>query len=385
MTVHLDRQVEGPAGSFADGETTWTLPYSVPAGCQLKGVLMDETEEGEVLYRDSFDGAAGLLIQERDPTNSPAPFVWQTGENWVELDGQGGAGGPTSMRGVLSVATHILEEPLPLRAYAEMEFRINEEHPDNIVWLTLGRGETFRHPTVEWEADEWSLDSGDNTGAEPVQTLPMALEVGVTYTLRLVREANAVRAYLNGDLLMERTGIEVLLPFSEAAGVGVDFTHMTLLDYSIGIPGSGAAGGPRGSLVEGLDWTDNEVTAPGDYTSREVVFGIQYPFLYRYSPIHFRRSQHTGQIAPETSGRLQLRHADLMHGECDGFTVLVQPHADKEYVYPVVRALEPGKRKFPIQADAAKAQVTIYDDTPGSVRIEGLDWEGYYHNRARRM
>lgn len=182
------------------------------------------------------------------------------------------------------------------------------------------------------------------------------------------------------------------LPAIESIGAAIVdeetvVTHWQL-PYSLAINGSeGVLAVVNRSTGEELVVTRptaTTFTVPGDFTDTELWIGVVYDFTYILSTI-FYRTQNTGRA--ETAGRLQLRYIDVLYLLSKAFTVTVDVGGGRTPIPYVFSSADPvsGKLHVPVQANNEEAVITITNSTPWQSALSGIDWEGHYTVRSRRV
>jgi hypothetical protein len=127
--------------------------------------------------------------------------------------------------------------------------------------------------------------------------------------------------------------------------------------------------------------TEVRVTTSVDL-SADVYVGILYPQTYEFSTVYYRRDG-----VPDTRGRLNLTYASLLFSEANDITIEVTPQGRSTYTYVFRSAAgqNDGRFKFPVQARNEGLTIKLTNSKPGACRIVGLDWEGNYTTRSRRL
>jgi hypothetical protein len=167
------------------------------------------------------------------------------------------------------------------------------------------------------------------------------------------------------------------------------------------VHGSGATPG-RVIDTTTYSWSAaNVVTATGDFTSIEVLGGLNYEFLYRFSEQFFPRRD--GVV---TTGRYQLRTFTIYFEDTAFFKTRVYPYgidATTESVVPSGLAtftgktlgsaalvtgapvFESGTYAFQIYGNSKVAVVELLNDQPFQSKFVSAEVEGFYSNRSRAM
>lgn len=122
--------------------------------------------------------------------------------------------------------------------------------------------------------------------------------------------------------------------------------------------------------------------AVGDYRTVPVYIGISYDFVYQPTRLYLRDQDGS----PETRGRLQLRYLDVHFANTTDLRVVTtlqgRPSRTTNYSTPEPTS---GHIRIPVQSQNTAADFTIYGPGPGAVTLTGLDWEGFYTSRTRRV
>jgi hypothetical protein len=128
--------------------------------------------------------------------------------------------------------------------------------------------------------------------------------------------------------------------------------------------------------------TTVRVTSATDLSAASVYVG--QPYLYQYDPTQF--FIRSGDAAPETAGRLQLRFITIFYRQTTDFTVTVSPLGRTAKVYTVTHA-EPtdGEITIPIMCRNTNVELSITNNTPGPCALSEMDWEAWFTSRGRRI
>lgn len=157
--------------------------------------------------------------------------------------------------------------------------------------------------------------------------------------------------------------------------------------------------GQRGASRSGssITWVDDStISVTGDRTADECAVGFVYETRLTFS----RQFPQNGRGEPIHTGRLQLKTFSVYHTDTAYFRVEVRPYGEgTEPLYsrefpmrkPSIEGLagfgDPvfvdDKATFGVQANAAQAEITLINDSHLGFCINGAEWEGFYHNRAR--
>lgn len=127
------------------------------------------------------------------------------------------------------------------------------------------------------------------------------------------------------------------------------------------------------------------VTGQGNLTAASVYIGVLYEFRYKLSRIYYRLQQEV----PETGGFLMLRWLTAFYHDTTYFDVVVTllGRAARTYTTSVAALGLPvsGKVRLPIQSVNDNATIELVNFTPGVCAFSGLDWEGDFAMRSRRV
>jgi hypothetical protein len=131
------------------------------------------------------------------------------------------------------------------------------------------------------------------------------------------------------------------------------------------------------------------VSGAGDLTAVAVLIGLLYPMTWELSTIYFRNQK--GGV--DQRGRLRLGYIEFSYEPTTDFTVVVTPQGRSSYSYvfhdPTAQQfqapadLEIMPFRVPIQCRNEDATIQIQNNTPGSTRLVGFDWEAMLVVRSR--
>lgn len=221
--------------------------------------------------------------------------------------------------------------------------------------------------------------------------------------------------YLERIALFYGSGV-ANLPFQvyldrRAAVTGVydALTNLTTFTLPYGVPEADRSAfrlvfgnsfiGQRGASRSGttITWVSDTVFyVSGDRTIGECAIG----FVYDCRLVFSRQFPQNSRGEPLHTGRLQLKTFSVYHIDTAYFRVEVRPYGEgTEPLYtrefPMRRPNIEGlggfgdpvfvddKASFGVQANAAQAEITLINDSHLGFCINGAEWEGFYHNRAR--
>jgi hypothetical protein len=124
------------------------------------------------------------------------------------------------------------------------------------------------------------------------------------------------------------------------------------------------------------------VTGYGDLTAADVYIGILYNFLYQPTRIYLRGEDGT----PEVGGRMRLNSINVHYADTTDMTITVATTGRAPRNTPMSAPTpENGKVPVSIQARHDTVEVTIENNTPGPCALLGIEWEGFYHTRSKRL
>ena len=165
--------------------------------------------------------------------------------------------------------------------------------------------------------------------------------------------------------------------------------------------------GQNGGKLLGTTSSGNTITARGDWSGKDVVFGESFAFRYRFSRFKLMRDQGGGRVASNVD-RTQVRHARLRYHDTSYFRAEVTPERRSTAVYTFdgwqlgVRNSQVGSttgqgldiddRQFfegvfsiPIQARGESCIVELVNDTPNPCMFSGCDWIAQITSRAQAL
>jgi len=149
------------------------------------------------------------------------------------------------------------------------------------------------------------------------------------------------------------------------------------------------------------------ITARGDWSGKNVVFGEAFEFRYRFSRFKLMREMGGGRVSSNVD-RTQVRHARLRYHDTSYFRAEVTPERRSTAVYTFdgwqlgVRNSQVGStlgdfldiedRQFfegvfsiPIQARGESCIVELTNDTPNPCMFSGCDWIAQITSRAQAL
>jgi hypothetical protein len=163
----------------------------------------------------------------------------------------------------------------------------------------------------------------------------------------------------------------------------------------------------NGGKLLGTSSSGNTITARGDWSGKDVVFGEAFEFRYRFSRFKFMRDQGGGRVASNVD-RTQVRHAKLRYHDTSYFRAEVTPERRPTAVYTFdgwqlgVRNSQVGSTlgqgldiedrqyfegvfSIPIQARGESCTVELVNDTPNPCMFSGCDWIAQITSRAQAL
>jgi len=205
----------------------------------------------------------------------------------------------------------------------------------------------------------------------------------ITYLDRRVTEAQCSESYDAGTDVTTIT-----IPFSAATSD----THTLVVRG-----GNTNLGNPEGYMLPFEFASATTITVSGDHRTTKYYFGRNFASRYVPSTLLIRKNVGNAVVAV-LEGRLQLRNGALNYDRTGYFRVNVTPLGRDTYTYIFsgrvlgsvnniigAVAIETGRFKFPVQAENTKTEIEIVADSHLPMFITSLEWEGFYHDRAKRI
>lgn len=143
-------------------------------------------------------------------------------------------------------------------------------------------------------------------------------------------------------------------------------------------------GGLPGVVVTRPAANQIAVSGLGNLTTVPVLIGVLYNMTYQLSTIYLRNQK--GGV--EQRGRLRLGYVNISHAPMTDMSVIVTPQGRGSYTYVFsdpTADVEVSPFRVPIQGRNEDLTIVIQNNTPGSTRLEAIDWEGEYVVRSRQM
>jgi hypothetical protein len=165
--------------------------------------------------------------------------------------------------------------------------------------------------------------------------------------------------------------------------------------------------GQNGGKLLGAITSGNSITARGNWTGKDVMFGEAFEFRYRFSRFKLMQDQGGGRVSSNVS-RTQVRHAKLRYHDTSYFRAEVTPERRPTAVYTfdgwprgvrdsqvgstLGRGLDIEDRQFfegvfsiPIQARGESCIVELKNDTPNPCMFSGCDWIAQITSQSQRL
>ena len=163
----------------------------------------------------------------------------------------------------------------------------------------------------------------------------------------------------------------------------------------------------NGGKFLGTTSSGSTITARGDWTGKDVIFGEAFEFKYRFSRFKLMRDQGGGRVSSNVD-RTQVRHAKLRYHDTSYFRAEVTPERRTTAVYTFdgwqlgVRDSQVGAvlsvdtdlyhRQYfegvfsiPIQARGESCIVELKNDTPNPCMFSGCDWIAQITSKAQAL
>ena len=291
---------------------------------------------------------------------------------------------PTAENVTEHVPTYVSGSPLQMAGDASLGFLAVLTDSDRSVLYVY----FYRHREdgvrVQSAWSKWQLPAGSSirsmSMADGVLTLIVKRADGVyleTLDVGEVSTASEKTRYLDRRLEGTSTGVSLLV-----AGGNSTYT----------LPFSVATNGSEGTIVvirrdTGASLTvtrpaANQATVPGDMTGVSVYIGIRYTAQAVLSKLYMR--DQNGR--PEQRGRLIVRFVDVHYADTTDLKALVTADGRAQKTYTLaVSSPQDSVLHVPVQTHNETLVMELTDSTPGGFSLSGLDWEAFYHTRARRM
>jgi len=165
--------------------------------------------------------------------------------------------------------------------------------------------------------------------------------------------------------------------------------------------------GQNGGKFLGTISSGKTITARGNWSGKDVIFGEAFEFKYRFSRFKLMRDQGGGRVSSNMD-RTQIRHARLRYHDTSYFRAEVTPERRSTAVYTFdgwqlgVRNSQVGStlgdfldiedRQFfegvfsiPIQARGESCIVELKNDTPNPCMFSGCDWIAQITSKAQAL
>jgi len=155
---------------------------------------------------------------------------------------------------------------------------------------------------------------------------------------------------------------------------------------------------PTSETLAGGSGSNGTMTVLGDLTGAKFYVGELYDMTYEFSTPYLKEEPQGGGIAVASGPYLQLRNWSVVFDETSAFELKVTPAGRDVQTYPYngislgtsppllgSPSLETGSFKVPVMARNIDTKVEIVSSSPLPCRFQSAEWEGFLHNRARRM
>lgn len=139
---------------------------------------------------------------------------------------------------------------------------------------------------------------------------------------------------------------------------------------------------------------DTTYTINGNVTSHQLVGGLDYEWLYRFSTQYLREETSDGEASIQ-DGRLQLRYFSVIYTDSSYFEAHVTPTNGATSVYTFngrvlsdpdnvtdIIPRDTGEFKFPIFAENEEVTIEIKSSEPYRASLGAVEWIAYYRPRA---
>lgn len=164
--------------------------------------------------------------------------------------------------------------------------------------------------------------------------------------------------------------------------------YATSAPIQLVVTGSGLG---AGTIINTSRPTTTTATAPGDWSAYTCAMGTPYTARYRLSPLYLRGE---GQV-PRIGGRLQLRKlralvrsTGYIRAEITALARTLVSRAWSSYVVGSVLnkpTVSNAEIDVAIMSDASTVQIDFVSDSPYPVSLTGIEWIGFYSQRARSV
>lgn len=225
------------------------------------------------------------------------------------------------------------------------------------------------------------MGRGGNFTLEVMDLSPGLVDADADFVTHLDRRVHPTAAVY--DAVSNTTTLT--LPYEDTEGGNLRVYH------------SGVNAGKQVSVNSITTGATTATVAVKGNVSTAAWVGFSYEMRFRFSPMMLREAHPLGGYSGVTSGRLQLRYMSVAYADCHSFSVEVTPvYRDTQTNTFVARQigsggiigqinLATGSFRFPVNAKNDEVTVEVVNDSPFPSRFISAEWEGTYHNRARRV
>jgi len=236
----------------------------------------------------------------------------------------------------------------------------------------------------------------DGVYLEKTSLRPESVDSGTSMELLLDRkttEANCSIAVTNPGGLGAQSTITLPYPISKTgimAVVGRYVNGNTISHGQVIMPTSETLTGGAGS--------NGTMVVLGDLTGAKFYVGELYDMTYEFSTPYLKEEPQGGGIAVASGPYLQLRNWSVIFDETSAFELKITPAGRDVQTYPYngislgtsppllgSPSLETGSFRVPVMARNIDTKVELVSSSPLPCRFQSAEWEGFLHNRARRM
>lgn len=151
------------------------------------------------------------------------------------------------------------------------------------------------------------------------------------------------------------------------------------------------------SKINATKTGDTTYTIEGDATGWDITGGLNYTFLYEFSPQYLREETNGGESTIQ-DGRLQMQYMSLVYQDTSYFTVEVTPEVNSTNTYTFsgrvfgdpdsvadTIPVDTGEFRFPIFAENDRVIVQLKSDQPYRCAFGSVEWQARFRQKARRF
>ena len=149
--------------------------------------------------------------------------------------------------------------------------------------------------------------------------------------------------------------------------------------------------------IGGVSFSGTTLTIPGDFSSTDLWIGLTYELEYTMTRPTIREVS-AGSSKVVKNGRFQLRYGSVSFDDSTTFKVEVVPSVGYTYTYTYAGStldtssilnstinVSDGVFTFPIFQTNTDVTITLKNSSPFPSNFLGIDWEGYYNSKTRRI